>query len=71
MFIELFFRITGASENTPADKNMFKVDNKKGNSNASGMLFSLGKFLKYVTKPCFRKSSGLSINRREGVCDGV
>ena len=39
MFIELFFRITGASENTPADKDMFKVDNKKGNSNALGMLF--------------------------------
>ena len=39
MFIELFFRITGASQNTPADKKFFKADNKKGNSNVSGMLF--------------------------------
>ena len=31
--------MTGASENTPADKNLFKVYNKIGNSNASGMLF--------------------------------
>ena len=34
-------------------------------------IISLGKFLIYVTEPCFRKSSGLSINGREGVCDAV
>ena len=69
-----FLRVV-ASENTPADKNIFKVDKKGMFQECYSEDFMIS--LKNIFKVCdgvfrdFRKSSGLYIKSSEGLCDGV